>query len=172
MNTHNNIVLIGMPAVGKSTVGLILARTLNYNFLDTDTFIQEQEGTALSDIIDKKGINGFCRIEETHVLSIQANHTVISTGGSVVYGKRAMEHLKANGCIVYLTADISLLMSRLSDPEKRGVIRKPGQTLESLLAERDRLYKSYADIVVICPEGDIPEVTASRVLVSLDVLHG
>lgn len=169
MNSNTNIVLIGMPAVGKSTVGLILAQTLNYAYVDTDIMIMDKEGRSLHEIIDQEGLARFCHIEEELVQSIHAEHTVISTGGSVVYGKKAMEHLKRHGFLVYLTADLDLLLSRLSDPAKRGVVRKPGQTLSSLLDERDRLYRSYADIIVVCPGGELPEVTAARVLQSIPV---
>lgn len=167
MESHTNIVLIGMPAVGKSTVGRILSETLNYAFLDTDTYIREKEGRELHEIIEAVGLEGFCRCEENHVLSIHVTHSVISTGGSVVYGEKAMAHLKEDGLIVYLQADLRVLMSRFSDPEKRGVVRKKGQSLESLLEERDRLYRTYADLIVFCPAGDIPEVTAARVLEKL-----
>jgi shikimate kinase len=164
MKQKTNIILIGMPAVGKSTVGRILADTLNLSFLDTDDWIREKEGTDLDAIIRERGLDGFCRCEEANVLAITAERTVISTGGSVVYGSAAMDHLKENGLVIYLNADLRLLMTRLEDPEKRGVVRKPGQTFESLLEERDRLYRLYADLVVDCPPGDIPEVTAARVL--------
>lgn len=167
MNSNTNIVLIGMPAVGKSTVGRLLAHSLGYGFLDTDALIVERQGLPLHDIIDQKGLRSFCGIEEQCVLSIRARRTVISTGGSVVYGRKAMSHLKACGRVVYLAADLALLLSRFSDPEKRGVVRKPGQTLSSLLDERDRLYRHYADLIVPCPGGETPEMTAARIIETL-----
>lgn len=164
MNLRTNIVLIGMPAVGKSTVGKILSETLSYDFLDTDDFILEKEKRSLHDIISEKGLKEFCRIEESHVSSIDVRHTVISTGGSVVYGPCAMAHLSANGFIVYLAAGLSVLKGRIGDLEERGVVLKPNQTLDSLFNERDRLYRHYADTMVHCPDGDTPEITAARVL--------
>lgn len=167
MDTFSNIVLIGMPAVGKSTVGRVLAQTLAYDYLDTDTLIETGEGRSLSDIIELEGLEHFCAIEEKHVMSIDVQRTVISTGGSVVYGNLAMVHLKKFGLLVYLKADLSLLINRLKNPTQRGVVQKPGQTLESLLEERHRLYCRYADLIVECPPNDIPEVTAARVLEQL-----
>jgi shikimate kinase len=163
MDTDTNITLIGMPGVGKSTVGRLLARDLGWAFLDTDALIVEKEGMDLHDIIDRAGLDAFCAIEEQVVLGIRARRTVISTGGSVVYGDRAMAHLKRLGTVIYLAADLDLLLSRFSDPDSRGVVRKPGQTLASLLAERDRLYRRYADRIVACPGGELPEATAARV---------
>lgn len=164
MESQSNIILIGMPAVGKSTVGRILAETLALSFMDTDEYITERDGRDLHAIIADEGLDGFCRREEEYVLSIRAENTVISTGGSVVYGERAMAHLKSLGRVVYLRADLDLLLSRLADPEKRGVVRKPGQDFQSLLGERDILYRRYADLVVDCPRGDAPQTTAGRVL--------
>ena len=167
MNQKTNIVLIGMPAVGKSTVGLVLAETLHCSFMDTDLYIKEREGCDLREIIAREGLEGFCRREEQHVMSIKTENTVISTGGSVVYGEKAMAHLKETGYIVYLVADIHILKSRLDDPEKRGVVRKPGQSFESLLEERDALYRQYADFIVFCPSGETPSATAARVVQKL-----
>jgi shikimate kinase len=164
MNTTSNIILVGMPAVGKSTVGRILAETLSLSFMDTDEYIRKRDGRDLHTIITEEGLDGFCRHEEEYVLSIRAEKTVISTGGSVVYGERAMAHLKTLGRVIYLRADLDLLLSRLEDPEKRGVVRKPGQDFQSLLEERDILYRRYADLVVDCPSGDAPHTTAARVL--------
>lgn len=164
MKTDTNIILIGMPAAGKSTVGRTLAETLSLAFMDTDTYIGEREGLTLHEIIAREGLAGFCRKEEEHVLTLRPMGTVIATGGSVVYGERAMVHLKSLGVVVYLRADLDLLLSRLDDPEKRGVVRKPGQSFQSLLEERDILYLRYADRVVDCPEGESPTTTAARVI--------
>lgn len=169
MESFPNIVLIGMPAVGKSTVGHILAQTLAYDYLDTDALIEAKEGRSLSDIISLEGLAGFCAIEEKIVRGIDVHRTVISTGGSVVYGNHAMVHLKKIGVLIYLNADLDLLVSRLKNPTQRGVVQKPGQTFDMLLSERHKLYSRYADIIVDCPPGDIPEVTAARVIEKLSI---
>ncbi|GAB6097355.1 homoserine kinase [Desulfatiferula olefinivorans] len=162
MNLTTNIVLIGMPGVGKSTVGRLLAHDLGWDFLDTDALIVEKEGMALHDIIDRVGLSAFCTAEERAVLGIRARRTVISTGGSVVYGSSAMAHLKRLGTVIYLAADLDLLLTRFSDPDSRGVVRKPGQSLSSLLAERDLLYRRYADLILACPGGESPAATLAR----------
>lgn len=157
-----------MPAVGKSTVGRILAETLSLSFMDTDVSLEAKEGRKLCEIIANEGLDAFCRREEAFVLSIRAENTVISTGGSVIYGEKAMAHLKNLGVVIYLNANLSLLLSRLENPEKRGVVRKEGQSFQSLLDERDVLYRRYADLIADCPEGDAPHTTAARVLMNLE----
>ena len=147
----DNIILIGMPASGKSTVGVILAKLLAYDFIDTDLLIQKREGRPLKDIIADEGIDGFLAVEESVCLGVEASRTVIATGGSVVYGEAAMQHLKALGRVVYLQVDYEALSARLSDMRGRGVVLREGQTLAELLEERQRLYQRYADVTV--PEG-------------------
>ncbi len=147
-----NIILIGMPASGKSTVGVVLAKILGYDFIDTDLLIQRQAGCRLARIIRDRGIDGFLAAEERACLSLLAEHSVIATGGSVVYSEAAMTHLKAIGKLVYLKVDCGVLRSRLIDIEGRGVVLRPGQTLEALFAERATLYDRYADLTV--EEGD------------------
>ncbi len=164
MTQRSNIILTGMPAVGKSTVGRILADTLFMAFMDTDEYITAREGRDLQAIIAEEGLDGFCRREEQHILSLRVTETVISTGGSVIYGSAAMDYLISLGRVVYLRADLDLLMHRIDDPVKRGVVRKPGQSFTSLLEERDVLYMRYADIVVDCPKDDTPHATAARVV--------
>ena len=163
MKTDANITLIGMPAAGKSTVGRLLADDLGLAFMGTGRLIEQREGKTLHEIIDGQGMDGFRHVEESHVLGIRTRHTVISTGGSVVYGERAMAHLKRLGIVVYLRAGLDLLLQRLDDPEKRGVVRKQGQSFASLFEERDTLYLRYADRVVNCPDGESPRATAERV---------
>ena len=142
----DNIVLIGMPGVGKSTVGVILAKVLGYQFLDADLLIQEQEGKLLKDIIAEVGTDGFIQVENRVNASIQCSKTIIATGGSVIYGKEAMEHLKEIGKVVYLEVPFAILEQRLSDIKGRGVVLKDGQTLYDLFMERTPLYEKYADI--------------------------
>ena len=148
MNTKDNIVLIGMPGVGKSTVGVILAKVLGYKFLDADLVIQEQEGKLLREIIEEVGTDGFIEVENRVNAGLLCSKTIIATGGSVIYGKEAMEHLKEIGTVVYLEVSFSTLEKRLSDIKGRGVVLKEGQTLYDLYKERTPLYEKYADIVV------------------------
>lgn len=144
----DNIVLIGMPGVGKSTVGVILAKMIGYQFIDADLLIQKQEGKLLHEIIAEKGTDGFIEIEERVNASIEASHTIIATGGSVVYGKKAMEHLSRIGTVVYLKVPYDTLEKRLEDIKGRGVVLKEGQTLRNLYDERTPLYEKYADIEI------------------------
>ncbi len=167
MKTNDNIILIGMPAAGKSTVGVILAKKLGFSFLDTDVYIQTREQRLLPEIIQAEGVPGFCSIEEKHVLSIDEKRHVIATGGSVIYGKEGMAHLKKNGMIVYLETSTQILLSRIVNPEQRGVAKKPGQTIESLFEERHPLYLSFADIVIDCNRSESPVQTADEIIRSL-----
>lgn len=144
----NNIVLIGMPGVGKSTVGVILAKVLGYQFVDADLVIQKEEGKLLREIIAEVGTEGFIEVENRVNASLQVEQSIIATGGSVVYGKEAMEHLKSIGTVVYLQLPFDELDKRLHDIKGRGVVLKDGQTLEDLFEERRPLYEKYADVVV------------------------
>lgn len=148
MDQKNNIVLIGMPGVGKSTVGVILAKVLGYRFVDADLVIQQEEGKLLHEIISQQGVDGFIQVENRVNASIQAEKTIIATGGSVVYGKEAMEHLKQIGTVVYLELPYEILSKRLKDIKGRGVVVKEGQTLYDIYEERTALYEKYADLVV------------------------
>lgn len=144
----DNIILIGMPGVGKSTVGVVLAKILGYHFVDADIVIQQKEKRLLKDIISEEGVDGFIEIENRINSEIVYEKTIIATGGSAVYGKEAMEHYKEIGTIVYLKLDYETLTGRLGDIKNRGVVLKDGQNLKSLYDERCRLYELYADIVV------------------------
>lgn len=164
----NNIVLIGMPGVGKSTAGVVLAKVLGYQFVDADLVIQEKEGKLLREIIKEKGTDGFIAVENRINSEIEASHSVIATGGSVVYGKEAMEHLKQIGTVVYLQLGYEALRSRLSDIHDRGVVLREGQTLKDLYQERCRLYEAYADITV-AEDGLNVEQTIAQIL---EAVHG
>ena len=166
MEQKTNIVLIGMPGVGKSTIGVILAKVLGYSFLDADLLIQEQEGKLLREIIEEKGTDGF--IEDRVNASIRADRAIIATGGSVVYGKEAMEHLKEIGRVVYLKVSYAILEKRLADIKGRGVVLKKGQTLETLFEERSKLYEQYADIEV-SEEGLDVEQTVEKLVEALEL---
>ncbi len=143
-----NIILIGMPGVGKSTAGVILAKVIGYQFVDADLLIQEQEGRKLSQIIADVGVDGFVKVEERVNASIDTKRCVIATGGSVVYGAEAMEHLREIGTVIYLKSSFRILRKRLRNLRSRGVVLKEGQTLRDIYEERVPLYEKYADIVV------------------------
>ncbi len=143
-----NITLIGMPASGKSTVGVLLAKRLGYRFLDSDLLIQEQEGRLLKQIIEDEGLSGFLAIEEQVNRDICAERTVIAPGGSVIYGPSAMEHLKEISTVVYLKLGYGDLERRLGNLKDRGVALKDGMTLRELYEERVPLYEKYADVTI------------------------
>ena len=152
-----NIILIGMPAVGKSSIGVILAKEIGYQFLDSDLLIQQREGCLLKDILDSRGVEGFLSIENDVNCSINTNKTVIATGGSAVYSREAMEHFKKIGTIIYLKTDFPVLEKRLGNLRGRGVVLKAGQTLKDLYLERCPYYEKYADITVEENEKSIEE---------------
>ena len=162
-----NVILIGMPGVGKSTIGVVLAKVLGYQFLDSDLLIQKQENRRLSQIIDEEGIEGFKTVEDRVNASICTDQTVIATGGSVVYCENAMEHLKSIGTVVYLELPYGELSKRLGNLRGRGVILKDGQTLWELYQERVPLYEKYADLTVNC-ENQCLEDSLQAVLDSLE----
>ncbi|MBR5565938.1 MAG: shikimate kinase [Roseburia sp.] len=144
----SNIVLIGMPGVGKSTVGVILAKVLGYQFVDSDLVIQKKEGKLLKEIIAEVGPEGFIQVENRVNASLEVTDSIIATGGSVVYGKEAMEHLRKIGTVVYLALPYEEIEKRLSDIKGRGVVLREGQTLKDLYEERTLLYKKYADVQI------------------------
>ena len=144
----DNIVLIGMPGSGKSTVGVILAKVLGYSFIDSDLLIQKAEKKLLKDIIAREGQEGFLKIENRVNASIETEKSVIATGGSVVYCQEAMEHLKEIGTVIYLQLDYPILRRRLGNLIGRGVVLKEGQTLKDLYEERVPLYEKYADYII------------------------
>ena len=143
-----NIVLIGMPASGKSTVGVILAKVLGKGFIDTDLVIQQRENSRLSEIIAEKGMEGFIKCENEAVLSVNAENTVIATGGSVVYSAEAMMHLSESGKIIYLKVDKAELFKRLKNIRQRGVVLKDGESLDEMYDNRQLLYEKYADEII------------------------
>ncbi len=162
----DNIVLIGMPGVGKSTLGVILAKILGYRFVDADLVIQEREGKLLSEIIAERGVEGFMAVENEVNASLDCRKTIIATGGSVIYGKEAMAHLKAIGRIIYLKAEFADIDKRLSNLKGRGVVLKAGQNLKALFDERVPLYENYADYIIDETGCDIEE-TINKILHSL-----
>ena len=153
-----NIVLIGMPGCGKSTVGVILAKVMGMEFCDTDIVIQQKEGRKLQDIINNDGNDAFLKCEENALLSLNVNGAVIATGGSAVYSDAAMQRLKKDGKIVYLKVSEKEIERRLADFAARGVAIKDGMTVKDLYNERIPLYEKYADITVVGEGSDIPTV--------------
>ena len=143
-----NLVLIGMPGCGKSTVGVVLAKVMSMNFCDTDIVIQEKTGRKLQDIINEDGNDAFLTCESEVLSTIEMDNTVISTGGSAVYSEKAMSHLKKNGLVVYLKVSEPEIERRLADFAARGVAIKDGMTVADLYNERIPLYEKYADIIV------------------------
>ena len=143
-----NLVLIGMPGSGKSTVGVLLAKRLGLGFIDTDLLIQEETGRTLQSIVDQDGYETLRHIEEQVLLQLSVRHKVISTGGSAVYSAPAMQHLKAGGLVVFLDIPLDLVVERIGDHSRRGISRRPDQSLEALFEERFVLYSRYADLIV------------------------
>ncbi|MBQ8015197.1 MAG: shikimate kinase [Clostridia bacterium] len=157
-----NIILIGMPGAGKSTIGVILAKSMLMDFTDTDLLIQKKYSSSLCDIIAKHGIDEFLKIENDVICEADFTNCVIATGGSAVYGKKAMDKLRANGKTVYLNVDCTELEKRVNNIHTRGIAMKDGTTLAGLYAERAPLYEQYADVTVDCtalsPEQCVDEI--------------
>jgi shikimate kinase len=147
---QKNVVLIGMPGVGKSTVGVLLAKELSRAFLDTDVLIQSQEGRRLRDIIREEGMDVFGALEERYILTLDCREHVIATGGSAVYSEPAMSHLRANGIIIHLSLSLAILETRIRDLDARGVVRSDRQSLRDLYDERMPLYARHRDAVIDC----------------------
>jgi shikimate kinase len=158
----NNIILIGMPGAGKSTIGVLLAKELGYQFVDSDLLIQQQENRLLSQIIEEQGQQIFLEIEEQVNSKLDYTNTVIATGGSVIYGPLAMEHLKKIGTVIYIKLSCEELINRLGNIKRRGVVLKPNQTLYDLYLERCPLYEKYADIILDA-EGTTIEETLDKI---------
>lgn len=156
----NNIILIGMPGAGKSTIGVVLAKRLGYRFTDSDLVIQEKTGMLLHQIIEEKGIDGFIEVENDINTSLCMERSVIATGGSAVYGREAMEHFKAEGIVIYLKLSYPSVADRLGDLNERGVAVREGQTLADLYEERVPYYERYADITVDCENRTIKDIVA------------
>lgn len=159
-----NIILIGMPGAGKSTIGVLLAKTMLMDFCDTDLIIQKRFGTSLCNIISKNGTEEFIKAEEETILSYEFNNCVVATGGSAVYGEKAMEHLKENAVTVYLKVNSDELKKRICNIHTRGIAMKEGTTIAELYEERAPLYEKYADITVECasltPEQCVDEIAS------------
>ena len=162
----DNIILIGMPGAGKSTIGVILAKMLAMDFTDSDLVIQKKEGRTLSRILSDEGTDGFIEIENRILSSLNLHNTVIATGGSAVYGGSAMKNLSAGGIVIYLRLSYECISARLHDIRGRGVVLKDGQTLPDLYEERCVLYERYADLTIE-EDGLSVEETLEKVLYEL-----
>ncbi len=158
-----NIVLIGMPGAGKSTIGVLLAKTLGMAFVDTDLLIQEKAGRLLQEIIVEDGVAAFLRFEENVICDLQATQSVIATGGSAVYSKRAVDHLKKTGLLVYLNLPYDEIERRIDNMSTRGIAIEQGRTLRDLYDERIALYEKYADLIVDCSASTMEEVVLKMV---------
>ena len=158
MSNKENIVLVGMPGAGKSTVGVVLAKKCGYRFLDSDLVIQECKGKLLHELISEHGVDGFLTIEEEVNASIETSRSVIATGGSAIYGRKAMEHFKEIGIIVYLQLPYEEIAGRLGNLEQRGVTLREGQSLWDLYQERIPYYEKYADLTIACQGKELRNV--------------
>ena len=157
-----NIVLVGMPGAGKSTAGVLLAKTQGMNFIDADLLIQERAGKRLQEIIDTEGPASFLAAEEAAILSLHCTNTVIATGGSVILSPEAMAHLKNDGVIVYLEISFAAMKRRLANLTTRGIVLLPGQDLRGMYNQRAPLYKNSADRVIRC-SGDKMETVVRKI---------
>ena len=158
-----NLVLIGMPGCGKSTCGVLAAKVLCMDFVDTDLVIQQNEGMALQTIIDQKGNDFFAAAEESAVCGLDVKNAVVATGGSVVYSKKAMERLKKDGIVIYLAISFDTMMRRIANIRSRGILLKNGETIEAMFRERASLYQKYADSTIDCNGKEI-ETTVSEIV--------
>lgn len=153
----DNIILVGMPGAGKSTLGVLLAKATGKLFVDTDIIIQQKTKRLLQDIIDNDGTDAFLKLEEEILMSVNEENTVIATGGSAVYSEKAMEHFRKSGKIIYLHVDFDEIEKRVTNITTRGIVLKNGKSLADAFAERKPLYDKHADIVVDCTGASVEE---------------
>ena len=163
----DNVTLIGMPGSGKSTVGVLLAKALGYQFVDTDLLLQQREGALLQDILDRRGVEGFLDLEGEVLRALDCRGTVIAPGGSCVCRPAAMERLRALGPVVYLRVPLDELERRVDNITTRGIAMAPGETLSGVFARREPLYRAYAGLTVDVAAGQSLEQTVAAVLAGL-----
>ncbi len=160
----DNIILVGMPGCGKSTLGVVLARKLGYGYLDTDSFISQREKSTLQDIIEKHGLNYFLDIESSVGSEIVCDRVIIATGGSMIMSEKAMDNLKSLGKVIYINVPIDELKRRLGNFSDRGIAMKNGETLDDILKKRTPYYNKYADLVVDYKDGNSLEETVNDII--------
>lgn len=164
----DNIILVGMPGSGKSTVGVLLAKALGYGFVDVDLVIQRREGALLQEILDRRGVEAFLEAEERAVRELECSRCVIAPGGSAVCREGAAQRLGELGTVVYLDVPLEELLRRIQNMSQRGIAMQPGQTLADVLAFRDPLYRRCADLVVECPPRQPLDQTVQLVRTALE----
>lgn len=166
-----NIILIGMPGAGKSTLGVLLAKLMGYSFVDTDILMQQQYGALLGQILKKNGNHAFLKLEEETYLGLGMDDTVIATGGSAIYSQAGMEHMKQSGVCVYLKVPYELIAARLGNLRQRGVVLPNGFTLKDLYNDRTPLYEKYADITVELDTPGLLDQAARQVFEEINLRH-
>lgn len=161
---RDSIILIGMPASGKSTLGVVIAKYLGMDFIDCDIVIQRERGETLAALIGRLGVEGFLDVEGEVLASLSPRRpSVIATGGSAVLRPAAMEHLRSLGTVVYLRVGLEAIEARISEPHSRGVAMRDGETLADVFAEREKLYEKYADVTVD-EAGETPSALAAKLV--------
>lgn len=160
----NNLIFIGMPSSGKSTLGRLLAQELDRPFLDTDDVIRQINGCELHEIMDRDGLDAFLQREVEAIRTVDVDNTVIATGGSAIFSPAGMEHLKKIGKVIYVAISYETLEKRVSDPHLRGVVLAPGKNLRDLYEERLPLYEKYADLTLVQTDGEATHESVSRLL--------
>ena len=158
---NRNLILIGMPGCGKSTCGVLAAKALCKSFIDTDLLIQQREGCSLQKILNTRGSEYFSQVESSVLQNLEAENSIVSTGGSAIYYEDAMMHLKENGTVIYLRISIDVMLSRIRNITTRGILLHDSETIQDMYAAREPLYRKYADIIIDCDELTEEEAVAT-----------
>lgn len=163
----SNVILVGMPGCGKSTVGVVLAKSLGYDFTDTDLIISKRTGKKLQNLIDEDGIEKFLEVENQVGKELSCEETVVATGGSMIMNEDAMEHLKSIGKIVYVNVPLQVLKKRITNMKTRGIVFGKGETLDDVFMKRTPLYEKYADIIINVSKSNSLEQTVNKIVKGL-----